>query len=434
MRILLFVVPLCFALFVKAQSTDKIKIYFSQGVENWISPYGDGVGNVNFEDTIVKYISSANSTIDICNYNTSNLPIVQAINAAHTNGIQVRYIAADNDILNNNELNNLSAAVPLLQKPSDGNVMHNKFIIIDEADVNNSYVITGSMNHSNSSLHDDYNNMVIIQDKPLAEAYATEFEEMWGSSGASPNAGNAKFGPDKTDNTPHNFIIDGIAVELYFSPSDGTTAKIENALSTANADLSFGLLSFTRNDLRDEIILRENAGVDCNGIIENTILFGSEHNTLANAGVGVLTHLTLPETFHHKYCVVDATDTSSNPLVITGSHNWTNSAEDDNDENTLIIHDAEIAAMYYEEFLTNFQNVLGRYEVNDDLKELGYIAHQKIWVNDEGSYEIYAVDGTLTDCFTTTQSMSGYSLKNLKSGLYFLRSDRKTMKFVWVNE
>ena len=40
----------------------------------------------------------------------------------------------------------------------------------------------------------------------------------------------------------------------------------------------------------------------------------------------------------------------SDPLVITGSHNWSTAAETNNDENTIIIHDANIANQFYQEF------------------------------------------------------------------------------------
>jgi len=51
---------------------------------------------------------------------------------------------------------------------------------------------------------------------------------------------------------------------------------------------------------------------------------------------------------------VDQSNTSSDPLVFTGSHNWSNSADGENDENTLIIHDATIANVYYQEFVERF--------------------------------------------------------------------------------
>ncbi len=42
---------------------------------------------------------------------------------------------------------------------------------------------------------------------------------------------------------------------------------------------------------------------------------------------------------------------SSDPTVVTGSFNWTASGADSNDENILILHNADIAASFYEEMV-----------------------------------------------------------------------------------
>lgn len=338
---------------------EKIKVYFNHPVNNNASPYANAVYISHFEDTVVAYINRIQSTLDIAIYSTESLPIVNAINAAAARGVVVRFIAAANTGTNNSELGSVSSSIPLIQRPDDGEVMHNKFLIMDVADPARATVMTGSTNHSNNSLHNDWNNMVILQDQPLALAYKTEFEEMWGSTGAQPNTANSKFGAAKTDNTPHAFVIDGIPVELYFSPSDGTTAHIESAIRSANTDMQFAMLTFINNDLGDAVIDIHNQGVDVKGIIENIYYIGSEYNGLINAGISVLSHFTTLYFMHHKYGIVDATNPASDPLVITGSHNWTNSAETDYDENTLIIHSSQIAGMYYEEFMQTYGNMTG---------------------------------------------------------------------------
>jgi hypothetical protein len=44
--------------------------------------------------------------------------------------------------------------------------------------------------------------------------------------------------------------------------------------------------------------------------------------------------------------VVDA-GSDNDPIVWTGSHNWSTNANTRNDENTLVIHDAEVTDWYY---------------------------------------------------------------------------------------
>ena len=47
---------------------------------------------------------------------------------------------------------------------------------------------------------------------------------------------------------------------------------------------------------------------------------------------------------HHKVIIIDRS------IVITGSYNFSASAEERNDENVVIIYNADIAAQYMEEF------------------------------------------------------------------------------------
>ena len=58
---------------------------------------------------------------------------------------------------------------------------------------------------------------------------------------------------------------------------------------------------------------------------------------------------------HHKFMVVDNFDNNSDPQVLTGSHNWSTAAETKNDENTLIVHDANITNQYFQAFVFLYQ-------------------------------------------------------------------------------
>lgn len=202
---------------------------------------------VDIEDTIISRINLANTTLDIAVWDNGSANIISAINAAYTRGVQVRYISSSNSL--NSAMNGLNVAIPVLERQSLTNTMHNKFVIVD-----NSILMTGSMNFGLGSMYDDYNNFIIINNSALALNYLTEFNEMWGGSGVQPNITLSKFGADKTDNTIHNFTIASIPVESYFSPSDGTTAKIINAINSANHTLEFATFTFNNNDIGDAVI------------------------------------------------------------------------------------------------------------------------------------------------------------------------------------
>jgi len=337
----------------ESNSTGQIDVFFNHTVDNSVST-GTNALFVNnaFEDTIISYMQKATTSIDIATYNTLEPALVAAANAAFVSGITVRWVA--NDGTSNSALASLNPGINVIYGNAS-DLMHNKFMIIDANSVNNSWVLTGSTNWSPQQLNTDIQNMVFIQDQSLAKAYTIEFNEMYGSTTATPNLGNAKFGAAKTNNTPHDFVVGGSALECYFSPSDLTTSKIEDAILSADSSVHFALLSFTRNELGAAMINRHNAGVVVEGIIESTSDQGTEYTPMLAAGIPVFDHPS-SVIFHHKYAIVDPNMPSSDPMVITGSHNWSSAAELRNDENTVIIHDATIANLFYQEFVERYGN------------------------------------------------------------------------------
>lgn len=329
-------------------SSGVIDIYFNQIVDNSVSTGTNAQYLVDAaaENKIISYIDNAQTSIDVTIYNINRTTIVTALNNAVNRGVQVRLIA-DNGTANTA----LQTGTPAFSwfTGNSGGLMHDKFMIIDVDSPNSCWLFTGSMNFTSGEIFDNYNSFMFIQDQSLAKAYKLEFEEMWGTTGPNPGIFTKKLGADKTNNTPHKFIIGGIPVESYFSPSDGTTSEISAALQTAESSIEFAMLTFTRNDLRDVLIARHNAGVNIRGMIENINDTGGEYQVLVDAGISVKDHVE-QYLLHHKYGIIDAAMPSSDPMVVVGSHNWTSAAEDNNDENTLIIHDATIANIYTQEF------------------------------------------------------------------------------------
>lgn len=335
-----------------SESPGYIRAYFVTAVDNSVATeeLAQTLGT-NTNDTIAAYITSAEHTLDIAAYNINNVAIEAAINTAAANGVQVRYIAEGQNA--NLGVNNFDPSVQVLfRTDGEGSGMHNKFIIGDAEYTDKAFVLTGSTNFTTNNLNTDPNNVVIFGDESLAKAYTLEFEEMWGSDGATPDAANAKFGPLKTVNTPKRFLIGGTPVELYFSPTDGTTSAIEEAILTTNYDLQFATLSFTRNDLGAAVAsVGSSIFINPEGVIEDVNASGSEYQPLLDAGINVYSHTGISGQMHHKYAIIDHSQPLSDPMVVTGSHNWSTTAETTNDENTVVIHDARIANLFYQEFI-----------------------------------------------------------------------------------
>ena len=327
-------------------STGQIKVFFNHPIDmaaaNGWQPDGDSFQEV-LAETIAR-INSAQKTIDVAIYNNNRSDITAALTQAHQRGVRVRYIAA---LATDNSALSPAPPFPVLYGNEDA-LMHNKFMSIDADLDQQAWVMSGSLNWTTSNMVNDFNNTLFIQDQSLARAYQLEFEEMWGSTGAAFNQANSRFGADKTDNTPHQFIIGGIPVEAWFSPSDQPTQHIVDAIHSTHVRASFAIFSFTKNEIGNAFIDQHEAGAEVRGMMENINDPGAELDWLLKNGVSIAPH---PGNYllHHKYVVVDA-GTSSDPLVLTGSHNWTNAAENSNDENTLVLHDERLAYLYQAEF------------------------------------------------------------------------------------
>ncbi len=379
-----------------------MEVYFNNSVNTAeATPESNVAIQTNLKDTIISYIDRANSTLDLAIYNTNNTEIVAALNEAYDRGVQIRYIAEGDNA--NSALSSLISDIPIfLRQNSEGSGMHNKFIVVDYEDNDSSYVLTGSTNFTNNNLSTDPNNLVIIQDKALAKSYRIEFNEMWGSNTMTPDPINSKFGEFKRNNTPEKFIIDGKNVELYFSPGNATNPAIAEALNSADASIDFALLLLTENSLADIIIEKsQNPFITVNGIINDINTTGSDFDEMVDEGVNVLEHSSLTS-LHHKYGIVDHADFNSDPLVITGSHNWTASADDVNDENTLIIHDATIANLFYQEFTARYNEATLSTDEQAQAEIKLYPNPATDWVNlefeglgDAATITVYSLEGKL---------------------------------------
>lgn len=334
--------------------TGTINIYFNKDVDTSVAISGNAAnGNVDFQEKILSRINETQYSMDIALYSFFGLPDVeQAIVAAKNRGVKVRFVY-DQRTMQSGAQALLDAGILMSQKPDNTGIMHNKFAIFDARDGNpaNDWLWLGSWNWTSTELNWQ-NNVIEINDLSLAVNYTTEFEEMWGSDTDTPDSANAKFGKYKTDNTTHSFTIDGIEIESYFSPSDQTESHIVNSILTADTSVYFALLAFTSDPISEAIQARHNNYFmnDGRGLISDANNQGSEFENLLKVFPNEILDHDGGEKLHHKFGIVDASNISSNPQVITGSHNWSRSANEKNDENTLIFHDLYIANQFMQAF------------------------------------------------------------------------------------
>lgn len=284
-------------------------------------------------DPVIQSIANAIRTVDAVTYEFNLPQMAEALIDAHRRGLVVRLVT-DTDSEAEEEVHRIEeAGIPVVFDNRSA-IMHDKFVIVDSATV-----WTGSWNFTHNDTYRNNNNIIGLTSTRAVANYQTEFDEMFE---------RGEFGPTSTANTPYpQFTVNGVLVENYFSAEDGVAQHVLRALEGAQSSIYFAAFSFTREDFSQTLIDKANAGVTVKGVYESRQVgagANQSYDLLAAAKLPVLLD-GHPYTMHHKFFVIDEA------IVVTGSYNFSNSAERSNDENVLIFHSPDIARLYVQEFL-----------------------------------------------------------------------------------
>ncbi len=288
------------------------------------------------EQALLDLIDHATTGIDAAIYDLNRQSVIDALISAHNRGLVVRVVGDDEAALNESAAGYqaLRAAGITVITDTNASIQHNKFMIFD-----GHTVWTGSTNFSDTGLTLNADNSFVMTDTTMAGVYRIEFEEMW----------SGLFHGTKSDNTAHLFNYQGTLVKNFFSPTDLVAFEVRDELLHADSTVHFGMFFWTDSLLTERMIERMNQGVELFGVWDQ-LGAGSAYSAdalLCQAG-GHIKIESFAGKVHHKFAVLDVF--GSDPTVILGSYNWTDSGAYDNDENTLIIHDRAVAQAYYEEW------------------------------------------------------------------------------------
>ncbi len=281
-----------------------------------------------------------------------------------------------------------NAGIPIIDDTDDGSkgsgLMHHKFLVID-----NQKVITGSANFTFSGIHGDFNqpetrgnanHILVINSQQLANIFTQEFNYMWGD-GVGGRL-NSKFGLKKPFRGPKTLIIGDSTVTVKFSPTSRqkswhqtTNGLIGETLKQAFNSVDLALFVFSDQAIADILQHSHHQGVIIRALIDRNFAFQSYSEGLDLLGVALtnkckyeknnnpwlvpiqtvgVPNFVSGDKLHHKFAIVDKIK------VITGSHNWSASANYQNDENLLIIQNLTVTAHFVREFEHIYQDsILG---------------------------------------------------------------------------
>jgi phosphatidylserine/phosphatidylglycerophosphate/cardiolipin synthase-like enzyme len=303
------------------------ELYFTDPA-NPVSAQGTG----GVDGPLVEAIDAARLSIDVAAYSLSLNSVRYALIRAHDRGVNVRMVMESTNMDKSDPQKMIEAGIPIIGDNMDG-LMHDKFMVIDRSEV-----WMGSMNFTDGGTYDDNNNLFRIRSPKMAENYTKEFEEMFLDN---------KFGPNVVAETPFpTLTIDGTDVNTYFSPDDGVLNALVPLLNGAEQSIYFLAYSFTSNELGDIVRMKAENGLDVKGVMDAEQVVsnqGTEYDLFKQAKMSV--RLDGNEgLMHHKVFVIDG------KIVAFGSYNFSKSAEENNDENLIIVYSEPIAQQFIDEF------------------------------------------------------------------------------------
>jgi phosphatidylserine/phosphatidylglycerophosphate/cardiolipin synthase-like enzyme len=281
---------------------------------------------------VVSFIRAATSSIDVAIYSIDHTNIVDEIIAAKTRGVAVRMVV-ETDNWNASCDRIAAAGIPVIKDNAGGGgsgLMHNKFIIRDR-----NAILAGTYNFTFSQTANDKNSVIIITNAAtLAEKFRTEFNQMHTYK---------RFGTAKTAQSTFSTTVDSSKVEFYFSPRGGATSRVISAMNTCNSNLWFSIFTFTDQGIADALKNLFALGRTVKGVFDRWQADGaySKDEYLLGAGVPIRRD-NYAGLLHDKTMAIDA-GTTSDPLGIIGSFNFTGAANTTNDEALLIIHNSTVA-------------------------------------------------------------------------------------------
>ncbi|MBF2053495.1 MAG: DUF1669 domain-containing protein [Candidatus Sericytochromatia bacterium] len=287
----------------------------------------------NPDKIFVGLVQQAKKSLDIAIYDITEVSIIQALIQARQRGVRVRIVTESDSLALNGQLR------PQMQAMADAGIflrgdertglMHHKFMIMD-----GQHVITSSMNLTHNSLYRDNNNALKISSPQLAANYQAEFDRLFEQG---------LFGPGGKD-VPFPVVkVDGASIQTYFSPRGGTKQAILETLGRARQSIRFAVFSVTDKDIQQMLVRKAREGLAIEGIFDGCMISQySIYQELLTKNIPVMIDGN-QALLHSKTFIVDRR------VVITGSYNFSMSAEERNNENTLIIQSPKIAAAYEQE-------------------------------------------------------------------------------------
>lgn len=319
-------------------------------------------------EVMIDLIDSAQVTIDFAVMGFTYQPVIDAFIRAHDRGVRVRMVGDAGHLYNSGYQQLNERQIPMVTG-NDTHIMHNKFMVVD-----NRMVFGSTANWSNTDLRHNINNFFTIDHPGVADDFQAEFRQMF----------QGAFGHTKVELlNGRSYMVGDTLTEVWFSPNEDALGRILELIDGAQESVRFTIFAFTKdqvgssfirlkerledkNQLTTDVSVLDPSYHGVSGMIDRSQLHsnGQYHEVFRLLGAGAdlrqdgNDNSRQPGDYqagggrlHSKTMILDAY--GENPIVISGSFNWSSSATTSNDEYMLVMHGRRVA----EEYMRNYASI-----------------------------------------------------------------------------
>jgi phosphatidylserine/phosphatidylglycerophosphate/cardiolipin synthase-like enzyme len=352
----------------------------------------DQIWHPDVVELMIDMIDQSQATIRFAVMGFTYEPLIEAFVRAHDRGVKIEMVGDAGHLYNWGYQRFDQRQIPYVTG-NLAHIMHNKFMVIDDR-----FTVASTANWSPTDLKHNSNNFVVIDSPAVAADFTAEHQQMW----------NGLYGHNKLELDNGRFYqVGDTLVEVWFAPNEDVSGRMLELVNGAEESVWFTIFAFTKDQVGGAYIAKQeelaSKGLldDASptnrkgvwGVIDQSQLHsnGQYHEAYRLLAAGIPMRMDGNDAskqpgdyqagggrLHSKTMVIDAD--GENPVVISGSFNWSASATQSNDEYLLIFHGKRVAQDFknYFEYLWENGRELGAARVEEGGLQPGDITFSEV--------------------------------------------------------
>jgi phosphatidylserine/phosphatidylglycerophosphate/cardiolipin synthase-like enzyme len=350
----------------------------------------DQVWSPDVVNIMIDMVDNADQTIELAVMGFTYEPLVEAFIRAYDRGVKIEMVGDGEHLTNYGYVRFRDRHIPMTVGNAP-HIMHDKFMVIDDR-----FVFASTANWSTTDLKHNSNNFTVMDNPEIAKDFQAEHQQMF----------QGVFGHNKVEiDNGRFYTIGDTEVEVWFSPNEDVAGRMLELVNAAQDSVWFTIFAFTKDQVGSALIAKqeelERAGrleegdksVGIWGVIDQSQLHsnGQYHEAYRMLNANIPLRMdgndasSQPGDYqagggrlHSKTMIIDPD--GENPVVISGSFNWSASATQSNDEFLLVFKGKRVAQLYkaYFEYLWENGKRFGVERIGENGLEPGDITIDEI--------------------------------------------------------